>query len=104
MDFFNFSELELFAKMKKDPVSTHSHKPSLSITQDLIKIKKIPHTILQTLVRQTCAKFQQKNIKLYGSWSSTKFSVFQTNNLVSLPKFKYWILHHLISIIKLQKN
>ena len=75
--------------MKKHPVSTHSHKPSLSITQVLTKIKKIPHTILQTLVRQTCAKFQQKNIKLYGSWSSTKFSVFQTNNQVSLPKFKY---------------
>ena len=28
------------------------------------------------------AKFQQ-NIKIYGSWNSSKFSIFQTKNLVS---------------------
>ena len=46
LDFFKFClELELFAKIKKDLVSTHSQKPGLSITQDLNK-KKIPHTLL----------------------------------------------------------
>ena len=45
-DFLKFClELELFAKIKKDLVSTHSEKPGLSITQDLNK-KKIPHTLL----------------------------------------------------------
>ena len=38
------------AKMKKDLLSTHSLKPFLLITQDLNKIKKIPNTILQTLL------------------------------------------------------
>ena len=37
-----FLDLELFAKTKKDLVSTHSQKPFLSITQDLHKIKKTP--------------------------------------------------------------
>ena len=33
-------DLELFAKIKKHLVSAHSHKPSLSITQELNKMKK----------------------------------------------------------------
>ena len=42
--FFKFYlDLELFAKMKKDLVSTHSLFTLLLITQDLNKIKKIPH-------------------------------------------------------------
>ena len=45
--FFLFCiDLELFAKIKKDLVSTHSQKAGLSITQDLNKIKKIPNTLL----------------------------------------------------------
>ena len=44
--FFLFClELELFAKIKKDLVSTHSQKPGLSLTQGLGKIKKIPQTL-----------------------------------------------------------
>ena len=39
-------DLELFAKIKKDLVSTHSFFTLLLITQDLNKIKKIPHTLL----------------------------------------------------------
>ena len=43
LGFFLFClDLELFAKIKKDLVSTHSQKPGLSITQDLDKIKKNP--------------------------------------------------------------
>ena len=43
LGFFLFClDLELFAKIKKDLVSTHSQKPGLSITQDLDKIKKHP--------------------------------------------------------------
>ena len=37
-------DLELFAKIKKDLVSTHSFFVLLLTTQDLNKIKKIPHT------------------------------------------------------------
>ena len=45
--FFKFYlDLELFAKIKKDLVSTHSFFTLLLITQDLNKIKKIPHTLL----------------------------------------------------------
>ena len=44
--FFKFClELKLFAKIKKELVSTHSQEPGLSITQDVNKIKKIPHTL-----------------------------------------------------------
>ena len=39
-------DLELFAKIKKDLVSTHSFFTLLLITQDLNKIRKIPQTHL----------------------------------------------------------
>ena len=35
-------DLELFAKIEKNLVSTHSPKPGSSITEDLNKIKKNP--------------------------------------------------------------
>ena len=44
--FVFYLELELFAKIKKDLVSTHSQKLYLSITQDLNKIKTIPNFFL----------------------------------------------------------
>ena len=43
---FFYLDLELFAKIKKDVVFTHSLFTLLLITQDLNKIKKIPHTLL----------------------------------------------------------
>ena len=43
--FLFYLDLELFAKIKKELVSTHSQKPSLSITQNLNKIKKIRNTL-----------------------------------------------------------
>ena len=43
--FFLFHlDLELFAKIQKDLVSTHSVFTFLLITQDLNKIKKTPHS------------------------------------------------------------
>ena len=41
-----YLDLELFAKIKKDLVSTHSLFTLLLITQDLNNKKKIPHTLL----------------------------------------------------------
>ena len=38
--FLFYLDLELFAKIKKDLVPTHSQKPFLLMTQDLNKIKK----------------------------------------------------------------
>ena len=43
-------DLDLFAKIEKDLVSIHSHKPGLSITQDLNQQKKLLITLLYTLV------------------------------------------------------
>ena len=44
--FLFYLDLELFAKIKKNLVSSHSFFTLLLITQDLNKIKKIPHTAL----------------------------------------------------------
>ena len=44
--FLFYLDLELFAKIKKDLASIHSFFTLLLITQDLNKIKKIPHTLL----------------------------------------------------------
>ena len=67
-----------FAKIKKDLVSTHFQKPDLSITQDLNKIKRnLEHPLVDIGQKETCAKISAKNIELYGSWSSSKFSIFR---------------------------
>ena len=59
--FFLFClDLELFAKIKKDLVSTYSFFTLLLITQDLNKIKKIPHTLVVG-ARQSFQFFTQKN-------------------------------------------
>ena len=52
---------ELFAKNLKDLVSTHSFFTLLFITQDLNEIKKILHTLLQTLLnRKRVQNFSKK--------------------------------------------
>ena len=80
--FFLFClDLELFAKNRKDLVSTHSLFTFLIITQDLNEIKKILYTLLQSSLSRK--RVQNVTQKLYGSWNSPKFSIFQANNLVS---------------------
>ena len=44
--FLFYLDLEVFAKDRKDLVSTHLFSRLLLITQDLNKIKKISHTLL----------------------------------------------------------
>ena len=60
--FFSFClDLELFAKIKKDLISTHSFFTFSLITQDLNKIKKTPeHHFLDITKKKIFAKFQQK--------------------------------------------
>ena len=59
--FLLYLDLELFAKIKKGLVSTHSFFTLLLITQDLNKIKKIPHTLLWILLsRKRVQNFSKK--------------------------------------------
>ena len=85
-------------------------KPGLSITQDLNKIRKNPkHPIVDIGKLETGAKFQQKilNSMVVGACQCFQFfrqiTGFLRNN-GALPKFKYWISHHLDSIIKFQNS
>ena len=82
-DFFLFClDLELFAKIKKDLVSTHSIFTLLLITQDLSKIKKKSRTPFLDIINQkTCVKISATHIKLCGSWKLSKFTIFQAKNL-----------------------
>ena len=109
--FFLFClELELFPKIKNCLVSTHSQKPDLSITQDLNKILKNPtHPFVDISKTETCGKFQQKilNSTLVGARQSFEFFrqiTWFLWNTRALSKFKYWILYHLISVIKWPNN
>ena len=73
-----FLELELFAKVTKDLVSTHSQKPRLAITQDLNKIKKKPkHPFIGISKTETCAKFQQKLLNSMVVWAHQSFQFFR---------------------------
>ena len=101
-----FLDLELFAKIKNDLVSTHSFFTFLLITQDLNKIKKSWTSFCRHCYVGNVWEISAKNINFCGNWSSSKFSIFQTNGLVSwkyraLSKFRYRILYNLISITKL---
>ena len=106
--FLFYLELELFTKIKKYLVSTHSQKPSLSISQGLDKILKNPtHPFKDIRKIKTCAKFQQKILNSTVVEARQSFQFFRQitrflRNTTFLSEFKYWILHRLISIIKLQ--
>ena len=78
-----YVDLELFAKQKKELVSTHSIFTLLLITQDINKIKKSHTPFYRHYSAENKRKISAKHIKLYGSWSLSKFSIFQTKNLVS---------------------
>ena len=43
----------------------------------------------RSFVNILCAKFQQKNIKLQGSWSLSKFSNFETKYMLCWKLFKF---------------
>ena len=60
-DFF-YLNLELFAKIKKDLVTTHSFFTLLLITQDINEIKKIPPTLLQKLLSRKRVQNFSKNL------------------------------------------
>ena len=85
--FFICVDLEIFAKIKKIWF-LHIHANQVSYvfinTQALKEIKQIWNSLLQTLLsRKRVRYFRKKDFKLYGSWSSSKFLIFQTNYLVS---------------------
>ena len=107
LGFFKFClELELFAKIKKYLVSTHSKKPVLLITLDL---KNSTHPFVDIRKKEMCAKFQQKILNSTVVGACQIFQFFRQitwflRNTRALSKFKHWILHHIISIIKLQNN
>ena len=100
--FLFYLDHELFAKIKKDLVSTHLFFTLLLITQDLKKIKKIR----TSFCRHCEVKFQQKilNFVVVGARQSFQFfrqiAWFLGNNR-ALSKFRYRILYNLISITKL---
>ena len=79
-------DLELFAKIKKTWIlhTPHSFFTFLLITQDLNKILKNPANPFVDIIKvENVYKILAENIRLYSSWSSSKFSIFQKNNLVS---------------------
>ena len=74
--FLFFLDLELFAKIKKDLGSTHSFFTLSLITQDLSKIKESHTPFCRQWQVENVSKVSAKNIKVYGSWNSWKFSGF----------------------------
>ena len=61
MGFLFCLDLELFTKIKKGLVSTHSFFTLLLITRNLNKIKKnTAHPFVDITKQKTCAKFQRK--------------------------------------------
>ena len=111
LGFLSFClDLEVFAKIKKDLLSTHSLFAFLLTTQDLNKIKKKKknpeHPFVGITKKETCAKFHQKILKFVAVGARQRFLVirqiawFLGNNRV-LSKFRYGILYNLISITKL---
>ena len=72
-------------------------------------LKNLEHSFGDIGKRETCAKFQQKQLNSIVDGARRKFQFFREvawflGNRKALAKLKYCILHHLISIIKLQNK
>ena len=101
-------DLQLFAKITKYLVSTHSFFTFLRLHfLDFNKIKKITKRLFLDIVKwETRAKFEQNilNFMIIGACQSFKFfrqKAWFLGNKRALSKFRYQILHNLISITKL---
>ena len=71
--------------------------------------KNRTHAFVDIVKTETCGKFKQKILSCTVVGAPQSFQFFRQitwflGNKRALPKFKYWALHHLISIIKLQNN
>ena len=71
--------------------------------------KNPTHPFVDILKMGRCANFQQKKLKSMVVATRQSFRFFRQitwflGNIRALSKSKYWILHHLISIIGLQNN
>ena len=96
-------DLQLFAKIKKDLVSTQSIFTFLLITQDPNKIKEIPNSLFQTLLcRKRVQNFSKKKlnsmvvevVKVFNFSDKKTWSLGNNRPLID-------ILQNLISITKL---
>ena len=108
--FFLFClDLELFAKIKKPGFYTFVFYIFVNNSRSK-QNKKIPNTLLQTLVSRKRVQNFSKNVLnslVVGARQSFQFFRQVTwflGNYRALPKFRYQILHYLISIIRLSKN
>ena len=95
-------DLELFAKVKKDLVSAHSFFTFTNNSRSK-QNKKIPNTLLQTLLSSICV---QKILNFVVVGAHQSFQLFRQIAWClgynrALSKFRYWILYNLISISKL---
>ena len=79
-DFFYFVQILSYLQKLKRPGFYTLVFTFLLITQEVNKIKKISSTLFQILLVENVCKISAKNINFYDSWSSSKFSIFQTKN------------------------
>ena len=98
LGFFLFGlDLELFAKVKKDLVSTHSFFTFFFNNSRSKQKRKYPeHPFVDIVKQETCAKFQQKRINFVGDGAPQSFQFFRQitwfhENNRALPKFRYRI-------------
>ena len=98
--------LELFAKIKKDLVSTHSFFTFFNNSRSK-QNKKIPNTLLQTLLSRKRVQISAKKILKFAAVGARQsFQFFRQiawflGNNKALSKFRYRKLCNLISITKL---
>ena len=96
-----FKRVSLFINknIKNECLETRSFL-FLQITQDLNKIKKIPNTLLQTLV----SRKRVKNIEACQTFQFFRQKTWFLKSNRACFKFLYEISHYLISIIKSKQN
>ena len=103
-------KLELFAKIKKDSsFYTLTETRVINNSRSKQNQKSCKHVFLNSGKTEMCAKFQQRILysTIVGARQSSKFFrqiAWFLGNKRALSKFKYLILHHLISIFKLQNS
>ena len=103
-------ELELICKNLKRPgFYTLTETRFINNSRSTQNKKNPEHSFVGISNTETCAKFQQKILNSLVVGARQRFQFFRKltwflENKKALSKFKYWILHHLISIIKLQNS
>ena len=108
-NFFYFVKNSSYLPKSRNTWFLHTYRYKIYHLRSKENQKNPEHSFVDIGKMETCAKFQQKILSSMVVGARQNFQFFREitwflGNGRALSTIKYWILHHLINIVKLQNH